>query len=238
MDERQNTENIVENGRLRNKAFVFEDRFDAGDKLADLLESTLGSDAVVLAVPSGGVPVAQRVADNLALERDLIIVRKLQIPWNPEAGFGSLNLDGDIILNDEIVRSLGLSQEAIDAQVEKTKEVLEKRDVLFRQERDFPALEKRTAILIDDGLASGYTMIAAVEFVRRRNPSGLVIAVPTGSYGSVRRLALKVDLLFCLNVKEGVIFAVADAYKNWHDLSDDEVMRLIKQGYYNMGERS
>jgi predicted phosphoribosyltransferase len=100
---------------------------------------------------------------------------------------------------------------------------------LFRGGRDFPSLKDKTVILVDDGLASGYTMIAAIEFVKKRNPSKIVIAVPTGSYKTVRRVAPFVDFLYCLNIREHFPYAVAEAYRNWYDVSDEEVLRIIRE---------
>jgi len=220
---------IVEDKNLRNKVFVFEDRSDAGRRLSEFLKDYRGSDSVVLAIPSGGVPVAREIKNALSLYLDLLVVRKIQIPWNPEAGFGAVNLDGDVIFNEELLRSLHLPESVINAQIEKTKETLRKRDELFRKGRAFPSLSNKMAILVDDGLASGYTMIAATDFVKKRNPSKIVIAVPTGSYRTVKRISPLVDALYCLNIREGFPYAVAEAYRNWYDLSDEGVLRIIEE---------
>lgn len=219
---------IIEDKNLRNRSFVFEDRADAGKRLAQLLSKYKGSDSIVLAIPSGGVPVGKEISKTLSFDFELLIVRKIQIPWNPEAGFGAINLDGDMIFNDPLLNSLELPEKVINAQIEKTKEILKKRNELFRKSMPFPSLKNKTAIIVDDGLASGYTMIVATEFVKRRNPSKIVIAIPTGSYRSVRKISSFVDHLYCLNLREGYPFAVADAYKNWYDLSDEEVLRIIR----------
>jgi len=219
---------IIEDGKLRNKELVFEDRTDAGRRLSAFLSDYKGSDSLVLAIPSGGVPVGKKIKDALSLDFDLLIVRKIQIPWNPEAGFGAINLDGDLIFNEELLRSLNLPESMIKAQIDKTKEALKKRNEVFREERFLPSLKNKTAILVDDGLASGYTMIAATEYVKKRNPSRIVITVPTGSYRTVMKISPLVDTLYCLNIREGFPYAVADAYKNWYDLSDEEVLRIIK----------
>lgn len=218
---------IVEDKNLRNKVFVFEDRVDAGNKLSESLSIYQGTDAIVLAIPSGGVPVGKEIKDALSIDLDLLIVRKIQIPWNPEAGFGAVNLDGYVIFNEPLLHSLELPENIINAQVEKTKEILMKRDELFRKGRPFPSLKNKTAILVDDGLASGYTMIAAIDFIKKRNPSKTVVAVPTGSYTTISKISPLVDYLYCLNIREGFPYAVADAYRNWYDLSDEEVLKII-----------
>jgi len=221
---------IIEDNNLRNKSFVFEDRADAGRRLSQFLSEYRDSDSIVLAIPSGGVPVGKEIKNALSLDLDLLIVRKVQIPWNPEAGFGAVNLDGYVIFNDALLNQLDLPEHVISLQIEKTKEILKKRNDLFRKRKSFPSLKNKTAILVDDGLASGYTMIAATEFVKKRNPFRIIIAVPTGSYNTVKKISSLVDHLYCLNIREGSPYAVAEAYRNWYDLSDEEVMRILK-GY-------
>ncbi len=219
---------IIEEKTLHNEVFVFKNRHDAGKRLAEKLVQYKDTNSIILPIPSGGIPVGKELAKSLNLPFDLIIVRKLQIPWNPEAGFGAINLDGDMILNEQILDSLSLSQKDIEHIEEKTKETLEKREELFRKGREFPIVKGQCCILVDDGLASGYTMLAAVRFIKRRNPVELVVATPTGSYNTVNRIASEVDRIACLNIREGIPFAVADAYKQWHDLSDKEVLELLE----------
>jgi predicted phosphoribosyltransferase len=219
---------IIEDKSLRNRVLVFEDRTDAGRRLSEFISDYRGSDSVVLAIPSGGVPVAKEIKDALSLDFDLLVVRKVQIPWNPEAGFGAVNLDGYVILNEELLRHLNLPEHVISAQIDKTKEILKNRNELFRKGKGFPSLKNKMAILVDDGLASGYTMIAAIEFVKKRNPTKIVIAVPTASYRTAKRVSHFVDTLYCLNIREDLPYAVADAYRNWYDLNDEEVLRIIK----------
>lgn len=220
---------IIEDKNLKNKVFVFENRADAGRRLSEFLLDYRGSNSIILAIPAGGVSVGKEIKDALSLPFDLLVVRKIQIPWNPEAGFGAINLDGYVIFNEEFLRHLEFPESVISSQVVKTREILKKRDELFRKGKLFPSLKNKTAILVDDGLASGYTMIAAIEFVKKRNPSEIVIAVPTGSYKAVRRISSFVDILYCLNIREGYPYAVAEAYRNWYDLSDEEVLRIIKE---------
>jgi predicted phosphoribosyltransferase len=155
--------NLVEDRNLRNKRYVFENRAAAGRKLSQMLLDFHHSDVVVLAIPSGDVPVAIEMRKGWPFQFDLLIVRKVQIPWDTEAGFGAVNLDGEVILNEELLRSLRLPQDLIEAQIERTKEILKKRDQVFRRGRDFPPIKSRIVILVDDGLASGYSMIAAIQ---------------------------------------------------------------------------
>jgi len=220
---------IIEDKDLRNKTFVFQDREDAGRKLSVFLSDYKDAKSIVLAIPAGGVAVAKEIKDALSLSLDLVIVRKIQIPWNPEAGFGAINLDGYVIFNEDLLRHLSLPERVITSQVEKTRETLKKRNLLFRGGRDFPSLKDKTVILVDDGLASGYTMLAAIEFAKRRSPSKIVVAVPTGSHKTVKKISPFVDVLYCLNIRQAYPYAVAEAYRNWYDVSDEEVLRIIEK---------
>ncbi|MBU4374559.1 MAG: phosphoribosyltransferase [Euryarchaeota archaeon] len=218
---------LIEEISLRNKLHVFEDRTEAGRLLAEKLVQYKDSDGEVLGIPSGGVPVAKEIAASLNLHMDLMIVRKLQIPYNPEAGFGAMGLDGEVILNEGLLAELGLTEDEIRAQTENTKEVIKRRNLVFRKGRLFPSLKDRVVILVDDGLASGYTMLAAVRFVKRKMPGKIIVAVPTASKTTVELILHEVDELICLNVRHGISFAVADAYRNWYDLSDEEVLSIV-----------
>ena len=219
---------LKEDPLLRDMVSVFEDRTDAGKRLAEYLVSYRDSQGIVLALPSGGVPVATEIASALNLPLDLLIVRKVQIPDNPEAGFGAIGPDGEVLLNKELMKHLRLTNEQISIQIEKSRANIEKRNRIFRKEKPFPLLRDMVVIVVDDGLASGYTMLSAVRFLRKMSLKKLVAAVPTGSKKTVEALAPEVDELFCLNVRSGPFFAVANAYRNWHDLTDEEVLSLIK----------
>jgi len=220
---------VVESAALRGREGVFADREEAGERLAELLAGYRGTDAFVLAIPSGGVPVGLVVADRLELPFDLLILRKIPIPGNPEAGFGALTLDGDLLLNERLVADLGLTPEQIQRLAAPVRDELVARNVRFRHERPFPALEGRTALLVDDGLASGLTLLAGVRLVRRCRPAAIAVAVPTAAAGSVERLAPEVDRIVCPNIRSGRTFAVARAYRKWYDLSAGEVLELLRR---------
>jgi predicted phosphoribosyltransferase len=219
---------LIEEISLRDKQHVFEDRKEAGRLLAKKLIKYIDTDSIVLGIPSGGVPIASEIAHALNLPMDLIIVRKIQIPYNPEAGFGAMGPDGDIILNERLLNQLKLTEDQIKIQIKKTKDVIEKRNQLFREGIPFPSLKEKIVIVTDDGLASGYTILAAVKFIKRKMPRKIVISVPTGSARTVDFILPEVDELICLNVRSRFPFAVADAYKKWYDLVDEEVLNIIK----------
>jgi putative phosphoribosyl transferase len=219
---------LIEETSLRDKLHVFEDRKTAGCLLAEKLIKFKSSVGMVFGIPSGGVPVASEIANALNLPMDLIIVRKIQIPYNPEAGFGAMVPDGEIILNERLLNQLRLPEDEIKAQIRKTKDVIKKRNQLFRGGKSFPVLEGKIIIVVDDGLASGYTMLGAVKFIKRNSPMKIIVAVPTGSEKTVDFILPEVDELVCLNIRSRFPFAVADAYKKWYDLSDEEVLNIIK----------
>jgi putative phosphoribosyl transferase len=223
---------VIEDRRMHNKEGVYRDRDDAGEYLAGALEQFRGTNAFVLAIPSGGVPVGLVVSSRLGLPFDLLIIRKIPVPGNTESGFGAVSLEGDMVLNDSMVRMLRLSPSEIEELAEPVHEELRARNRIFREDRPWPDVRGRTVIIVDDGLASGYTMITAARIVQRRGPSQIVAAVPTASASTIELLAPDVDLIVCPNVRTGYSFAVADAYQNWYDLDREEVLNLLKSHGY------
>lgn len=220
---------LIEEISLRNKLYVFRDRKEAGRLLAKKLMKFKGSESMIFAIPSGGVPVAAEISRELEIPMDLLIVRKIQIPYNPEAGFGALSPDGEVIFNERLLSQLVLTKDEINNQIKKTKEIIEQRNMLFRHRKPYPPIKDKDVIIVDDGLASGYTMLAAINFIKRRDPKKVIVSVPTASEKTVDFLLNKVDEIVCLNIRSGFPFAVADAYINWYDLSDEEVLETLKK---------
>jgi len=218
---------LIENEKLRNRNRVFADRSEAGLQLAEMLRKVVDPDSLVLAIPSGGVPVGLALARTLGLDFDLVLVRKVQIPWNTEAGFGAVNMDADLIINEHLLYLLNLSGDQVERQVKTAMASIEERNTKFRQNKQFPDIADRAVIVVDDGLASGYTMKAAIAYVRKRNPGAISVAVPTGSADTVKMLLQEMDTLCCLNIRESYPYAVAAAYRNWHDLEDEDVIALL-----------
>ncbi len=184
---------------------------------------------VVLAIPNGGVPVALEVASALNADLDLVISRKIPLPLNPEAGFGAVADDGTIILNEEVVKRIGLSRYQIEYEASKVRAEIKQRSLLYRGDRPLVRVNGRTVIIIDDGLASGFTMMAAVESVRHRRPREIVVAVPCASAIAVKQLERVVDKVITCFTAFTLRFAVADFYRYWHDVSDNEVIRYLRQ---------
>ena len=222
---------LIEDRSLRDKLFVFKDRKEAGMLLSKSLSGYKDTGNIVLAIPSGGVSVAVEIARALILSLDVVIVRKIQIPYNPEAGFGAVGPDGKVIFNEELLWRLDLSEKEIEKQIHKTEDIIKRRNEIFRKGQDFPSLKNRTVIIVDDGLATGYTMLAAIDFVKRQEPQKVVVAVPTGSKETVDTILTHVEELLCLNVRGRHTFAVAEAYENWYDLEDDEVISILNNFY-------
>jgi len=219
---------LIEDRSLRERVRVFKDRKDAGVRLAKTLSAYKGTGGVVLGIPSGGLPVAAEVAKALELTLDLVIVRKVQIPDNPEAGFGAVGPDGEVSLNADLISRLGLTEREVERQIQKTKEVIKRRNDAFREGLPFPSLRDKAVIIVDDGLASGYTMLAAADFIKNHRPERVVVAVPTGPKRTIDLILPHVDELICLNVRSGAFFAVADAYEKWYDVEDEEVMSILE----------
>lgn len=221
---------IIDEPGFRDRIRVFDDRFHAGELLAEKLWEYKGrEDAHVLVIPAGGVQVAFPIVRRLKLPMDLVITRKLHIPWNREAGFGAITWDGIMFLNEPLVSALGLTRKNIDRCVAEEKEIIRRRLKLFRGNRPFPDLKGKIAIVVDDGLASGFSMLATVKSIEHRGAREIVVAIPTAPVNAINLLKPHADKIICLNIRSGPLFAVADAYKVWYDLEDEDVVKLLRQ---------
>jgi predicted phosphoribosyltransferase len=219
---------ILDNPRLRERRFVFADRHDAGRQLGIFLKAIPDIyNPVILVIPAGGVPVGREVAQALSTNLSLAIVRKIRIPGNTESGFGAVTWDGQVLINEELRGALGLSAHEVERAVAETRQNVRERINRFMGNKTFPSLEGKTAILIDDGLASGFTMLAAIQSVRHKKPSWIIAAVPTASLSAAQKIAPHADLVVSLNIRSSRMFAVADAYEHWYDLDDDEVLKEL-----------
>jgi putative phosphoribosyl transferase len=220
---------VVDEPALRNRVHVFEDRLHAGRLLAEKLREYEEKERFyVLAIPAGGVQVALVIAKRLKLPLDLVVTRKLHVPWNKEAGFGAVSRDGTVFLNEPLVASLGLTSKDIERCVATEKEIVQKRIMLFRGDRPFPDLKNKTVIIVDDGLASGFSMLATVEAIKRKHAEEIVVAVPTAPISAIKRLRPHAGKIVCLNVRSGQFFAVADPYRVWYDLEDEDVIEILE----------
>jgi putative phosphoribosyl transferase len=213
---------------LRDRLHIFEDRFDAGRRLAEMLSVYKAGSAIVIALPAGGIPVAATIAEKLGLSLDVAVVSKITLPWTTEAGFGAVAFDGTIILNEEMLPGLGLTDEQIQEKIKQTTEKVKRRAQRLRADMLMPDLSDKTAVLVDDGIASGITMQAALKALGKLNPAQIVIAVPTAHAATLTRFMPLVKDIYCANVRRGFGFAVADAYKSWFDVDEAEAAEILQ----------
>jgi putative phosphoribosyl transferase len=206
---------------------LFADRVDAGKRLAQALRAHVGKDAVVLAIPRGGVVVGYEVAKALALSLDVIIPRKIGAPNNPELAIGAMTEDGTILLDDRLVDYLNVSQEYIEEESETQKAEIHRRLRLYRGDIPYPSLKGREVILIDDGIATGSTMKAALASVRKRGAKSVIIAIPVGPPSTIRELEKEADRVVCLHDPEA-FYAIGQFYGDFTQTQDEEVIRLLK----------
>ncbi len=208
---------------------IFENRYDAGRQLANKLVEYYKKPVIVLGIPNGGMAVALSIALALDVELDLVISRKIPLPLSPEGGFGSVTDDGTIIYNDDAVKSAGLSQQQINYQVNQVRADIRNRSLLYHKDRPPLTINGRTVIIVDDGLASGYTMRAAIESVRHRKPDGIVVAVPVGPELIVEELKRVAEKVITCTLGTSPQFYLSDYYKYWHEIGDDEVLQCLRE---------
>jgi len=207
----------------------FRDRREAGQVLGNALrEYANRDDVVVLALPRGGVPVAFEVAEALNAPLEVFLVRKLGTPGHRELAMGAIASGGIRVLNEEVVRMLNIPPEAIDAVARDEQIELERRQSAYLQGRAPVALDGRIVVIVDDGLATGSTMRAAVKAIRTRHPARVVVAVPVGAPDTCRELAALADQVVCVRTPE-LFSAVGQWYLDFDQTSDEEVNRLLRE---------
>ena len=207
---------------------LFEDRVDAGRQLAERLAPYAEERPVVFALPRGGVPVGAEVSRSLGAPLEVIVSRKLGAPGQPEFGIGAVAPSGVRVLNERAVRALGIEEDYLEMISARELAEAERRLKLFRGERPYPDLERRAAILVDDGLATGVKARAALLALRRMNPRRLVLAVPVCALQTAELLRPEADDLICLLAPTN-LEAVGLWYRNFEQTSDEEVVRLLEE---------
>ncbi len=205
---------------------VFLDRVDAGARLAEALGRYRDEGCLVLGIPRGGVPVAAQVADRLHAELDIVVARKIGAPQQPELALGAVSANGGCFLNDEIVRALGVSDEYLKTATAEQQAEAKRREDRFRGAHRVPKVKDRIVIVVDDGLATGATMRAAVRSVRKREPARLVVAVPVGSREACEALRKEADEVVSLSEPEPFV-AVGLYYLHFEPTTDEEIQRLL-----------
>jgi predicted phosphoribosyltransferase len=206
---------------------VFRDRAEAGRVLAEQLAAYADRpDVIVLALPRGGVPVGYEVAQALHAPLDVFLVRKLGVPGHEELAMGAVATGGVRVLNEQVVRALHIPEQVIDAVARWELEELARRERLYRGDRSPPDVRGRTVILVDDGLATGATMLAAVRALRQQQPARIVVAVPIASRDTCELLRDEVDDVICAATPDP-FYAVGLWYENFEQLTDEEVRELL-----------
>lgn len=207
----------------------YANRTDAGRRLATYLSKYAGRrDVIVLALPRGGVPVGHEVAQALNAPLDVFVVRKLGLPWQEELAVGAIASGGAVVLNDDVVRISGITRDQLDRVTRAEEAELHRRERQYRGDRAFPDLRGKTVILVDDGLATGATMRAAVEALRREGPSSVVVAVPVAASETCQRLQSIADDVICAMTPDP-FEAVGLWYDDFSQTTDAEVQDLLSR---------
>ena len=208
---------------------IYKDRSDAGKTLAELLTPYRGKpDTIVLGLPRGGVAVAYEVANTLDLPLDVLIVRKIGFPGNPELAAGALSETGTMVLNEDIIAAYGVPRDYLVRESTRQNEEIARRKVLYRKGEGLPPLSGKTVILIDDGIATGATVKAAVTTLKKEQLGRLVVALPVASPDAERSIARMVDECICLQTPPGFM-AVGSYYYDFTQVEDEEVVAMLQR---------
>jgi|SRR5579871_953415 len=213
----------------------FKDRSDAGRRLgSELVKRYHGANALVLALPRGGVAVGVEVAEALDAPLDVMVVRKLGVPWQPELAMGAI-AGGTRILNDHLIRAAGISDQEVEMVVARETQEIARREKLYRNGLPAPNLGGRTILLVDDGLATGSTMVAAARLVRNSHPEKLIVAVPVGTREAYESLKNEADECLCLALPDP-FYAVGKWYADFRQITDAEVREMLERSHSAMAK--
>jgi putative phosphoribosyl transferase len=208
---------------------TFENRYTAGKRLAEaLLDYRNEPGLLVLGLPRGGVPVAYEIAHSLNAELDVLVVRKLGVPYQPELAMGAIASAGARFFNEDVIRASGLKQEQIESVIEEQQAELVRREKAYRGDKPPLAIEGRTAIVVDDGIATGASIQVAVMALRSLNPAKIAVAVPVAPIEGARRLTAVADEFICL-LTPTPFYAVGQWYRDFRQTTDDEVRELLEK---------
>jgi predicted phosphoribosyltransferase len=217
---------------LKEDILIFHDRIDAGKKLAKHLQQYAGQpDVVVIGLPRGGVVVAAEVARELQVSLDIIIPRKIGAPGQEELAVGALTEDGTVQLNEELMQILGLSSADLTQIIEREKQEAKRRLKLYRGNRPPRILKDKTVILVDDGIATGSTIQAAIASAYEEGAKKIIVAIPVGPAITIKELKKEVDEVVCLQMPESFL-GVSQFYRNFAQTSDEKVIRLMHDIHY------
>lgn len=206
----------------------FSDRKDAGKQLASALTDFSFKEGMVLAIPRGGVVVGYEIASALNFKLDVIVPRKIGAPDNPELAIGAVTEDGTMILDDSLIMYLGVSNDYIYQESERQKQEIRRRQNFYRQGVSEPEIKDKNVIVVDDGIATGYTMKAALASVRNRGAATLTVAIPVGPPSTIKELKHQADNIVCLYTPE-YFQAIGQFYSDFSQTTDEEVIELLKK---------
>lgn len=205
---------------------LFRDRADAGVQLAGQLKKYKNS--VVLAIPRGGVEVALPVAKRIKAPLEVIVARKIAMPQDPETGIGAVTPEGEAVYNELYLTHLFLTEEELQILEKEARSEAARRDKLYNIGKR-AQLKEKVAILVDDGLATGYTMLATIRALKRKNPAKIIVASPVATSEAYQMIKEQCDEIVCLHVSDAMTFAVASFYEEFSQLADEEVLELLKE---------
>jgi len=213
---------------------IFADRVEAGRRLAQELTDYADGKTIVLAIPRGGVVVGYEIAHKLGILLDIIVPRKVGAPHNPELAIGAVTEDGTIILDHQLVEYLGVSKSYIEQESARQRLEIERRLRIYRGDAIYPSLKDRDVIIVDDGVATGSTIRAALASIRKSGPKSVVVAVPVGPPSTIVELKNEADRVVCLSTPEP-FYAIGQFYTNFAQISDEEVIWLLKLNREELG---
>ena len=206
----------------------FSDRVEAGKRLAGALEQYRGKDTIVLGIPRGGVVVANEVADALEAPLDIVVSRKIGAPGEPEFALGAVTQEGEVILDRQAADSVGASDEYLESEIREKKEEVRQRMERFRGDAPYPSLKGKVVIIVDDGIATGSSVEAAVMSIKKRDPREVVIAVPVAPPDTVESLKAGGNRVVCLETP-GMFFAIGEFYQRFDQVEDTEVKQILAE---------
>lgn len=207
---------------------MFLNRKDAGEKLTDSLEKFKDEDVNVLVVPRGGLEIAYDTIKRFGLEWDLIIPRKIGAPHNKEFAIGAVSVDGSYFINDDYVEKLGIPQDYIENEVSEQINEIKRRMKEYRGKDTFPEVKDKTVIIIDDGIATGFTILAVIKAVKKQGAKKIILAIPVGPRETIEEFKELVDEVICLYIPEE-FYAVGSYYVDFKQVTDEEVFKIMNE---------